>query len=44
MFSPSSDIPHMDSLGCNVEQGVPVGVVGDERHDGMILLDHRGVR
>lgn len=40
----SSDIPHMDALGCNVEQGVPVGVVGDERHDGMILLDHRGVR
>ena len=34
----------MDSLCCNVEQGVAVRVVGDERHDGVILLDHWGVR
>ena len=34
----------MDALRCNVEQGVAVRVVGDERHDGVILLDHWGVR
>ena len=34
----------MDTLCCNVEQGVAVRVVGDERHDGVILLDHWGVR
>lgn len=34
----------MDSLCCNVEQGVAVRVVGDERHDGVILLDQGGVR
>jgi len=41
---PGLDVPHMDSLCCNVEQGVAVRVVGDERHDGVILLDHWGVR
>lgn len=41
---PGLDVPHMDALRCNVEQGVAVRVVGDERHDGVILLDHWGVR
>lgn len=41
---PGLDIPHVDALCSNVEQGVAVRVVGDERHDGVILLDHWGVR
>ena len=42
--SPSLDVPHMDALCGNVEQGITVRVVGDERHDGVVLLDHWGVR
>ena len=34
----------MDALSGDVEQGVPIRVVGDERHDGVILLDQGGVR
>jgi len=40
---PSLDVPHVDALCGNVEQGVSVRVVGDERHDGVVLLDHWGV-
>lgn len=41
---PGSYIPHVDALSGDVEQGVPIRVVGDERHDGVILLDQGGVR
>ena len=41
---PGSYIPHVDALSGDVKQGVSIRVVGDERHDGVILLDQGGVR
>lgn len=36
-----SEVPQPEPLGGNIEQCVAVSLVNCERHDGVILLEHR---